>query len=94
MTGNASELGEGVTELRAYWMHRFSNPYSARPFGAVSENPCISTDRKRRSQRAPMGQPIVDRRLAAILAADVVGYSRPMQLDEAGTLAAITRTRF
>ncbi len=41
-----------------------------------------------------MGQPIVDRRLAAILAADVVGYSRPMQLDEAGTLAAITRTRF
>ena len=41
-----------------------------------------------------MGQPIVDRRLAAILADDVVGYSRPMQLDEAGTLAAITPTRF
>ena len=29
----------------------------------------------------------VKRRLAAILAADVVGYSRLMELDEAGTLA-------
>jgi len=28
------------------------------------------------------------RRLAAILAADVVGYSRMMQADESGTLAA------
>jgi adenylate cyclase len=34
------------------------------------------------------------RRLAAILAADVVGYSRLMQLDEAGTLVALkTRLR-
>jgi adenylate cyclase len=31
----------------------------------------------------------VERRLAAILAADVVGYSRLMQADEAGTLAAL-----
>jgi len=29
------------------------------------------------------------RRLAAILAADVVGYSRLMEQDEAGTLAAL-----
>ena len=29
------------------------------------------------------------RRLAAILAADVVGYSRMMQADEAGTLTAL-----
>jgi class 3 adenylate cyclase len=29
----------------------------------------------------------VERRLAAILAADVVGYSRLMEADEAGTLA-------
>jgi adenylate cyclase len=28
------------------------------------------------------------RRLAAVLAADVVGYSRMMSADEAGTLAA------
>ncbi len=31
----------------------------------------------------------VDRRLAAVLAADVVGYSRLMGADEAGTLAAL-----
>ena len=30
---------------------------------------------------------IGSRRLAAILAADMVGYSRLMELDEAGTLA-------
>ena len=33
------------------------------------------------------------RRLAAILAADVVGYSRLMELDEAGTLAALKARR-
>ena len=33
------------------------------------------------------------RRLAAILTADVVGYSRLMQRDETGTLAALTRWR-
>lgn len=31
----------------------------------------------------------VHRRLAAVLAADVVGYSRLMGVDEAGTLAAL-----
>ena len=35
----------------------------------------------------------VERRLAAILAADVVGYSRLMGTDEAGTLAALKRHR-
>src|SRR5450830_1594321 len=35
----------------------------------------------------------VERRLAAILAADVVGYSRLMGADEAGTLAALKRHR-
>ena len=33
------------------------------------------------------------RRLAALLAADVVGYSRMMQVDEAGTLAALKSRR-
>src|SRR5215475_11270601 len=33
------------------------------------------------------------RRLAAILAADVVGYSRLMQADEPGTLAALKARR-
>ena len=31
----------------------------------------------------------VERRLAGILAADVVGYSRLMEADEAGTLARV-----
>ena len=35
----------------------------------------------------------VQRRLAAILAADVVGYSRLMEQDEAGTLAALKTRR-
>lgn len=35
----------------------------------------------------------VDRKLAAILAADVVGYSRLMEADEAGTYAALTARR-
>jgi Adenylate cyclase, family 3 (some proteins contain HAMP domain) len=35
----------------------------------------------------------VQRRLAAILAADVVGYSRLMSMDEEGTLARLKATR-
>ena len=35
-----------------------------------------------------MAEERVQRRLTAILAADVVGYSRLMEQDEAGTLAA------
>src|SRR5215831_14946800 len=36
---------------------------------------------------------VMERRLAAILAADVVGYSRLMQADEAGTLTALKARR-
>src|SRR5262245_29576889 len=35
----------------------------------------------------------MERRLAAILAADVVGYSRLMEADEAGTLTALKDRR-
>jgi adenylate cyclase len=35
----------------------------------------------------------IQRRLAAILAADVVGYSRLMAADEAGTLAELSALR-
>ena len=35
----------------------------------------------------------MERRLAAVLAADVVGYSRLMGADEAGTLAALKSHR-
>src|SRR5262245_8857796 len=40
-----------------------------------------------------MAEERVQRRLAAILAADVVGYSRLMEVDEAGTLAALKARR-
>ncbi len=40
-----------------------------------------------------MAEREVERRLAAILAADVVGYSRLMEVDEAGTLAAMKAHR-
>jgi adenylate cyclase len=40
-----------------------------------------------------MAEERVNRKLAAILAADVVGYSRLMGADEAGTLAALKRHR-
>jgi len=35
----------------------------------------------------------MERHLAAILAADVVGYSRLMEADEPGTIAALTAHR-
>ncbi len=40
-----------------------------------------------------MAEERVERRLAAILAADMVGYSRLMEADEAGTLAALKAHR-
>ena len=40
-----------------------------------------------------MAEERVQRRLAAILAADVVGYGRLMETDEVGTLAALKERR-
>ncbi len=40
-----------------------------------------------------MAEERINRKLAAVLAADVVGYSRMMAADEAGTLAALKRHR-
>jgi hypothetical protein len=40
-----------------------------------------------------MAEARVERRLAAILAADVAGYSRLMGVDEEGTLAALKTCR-
>src|SRR6478672_12650873 len=40
-----------------------------------------------------MAEERAERRLAAILAADVVGYSRLMERDEAGTLATLKSRR-
>src|SRR5215831_9895136 len=48
-----------------------------------------------RAASAPLGMPgqAPQRRLAALLAADVVGYSSMMQADEAGTLATLKALR-
>jgi class 3 adenylate cyclase len=45
--------------------------------------------------QAPLlpGQPAMERRLAAILATDVVGYSRVMERDEAGALSGLKKRR-
>src|ERR1700751_5503473 len=43
--------------------------------------------------RQHMAEERAQRRLPAILAADVVGYSRLMERDEAGTLAALKSRR-
>src|SRR4029450_11478727 len=40
-----------------------------------------------------MAEERAQRHIAAILAADVVGYSRLMEVDEAGTLAALKARR-
>src|SRR5262249_21760052 len=50
---------------------------------------------RQRAARGParMSEKPQERRLAAILATDVVGYSRMMQADEAGTLAALKARR-
>jgi adenylate cyclase len=44
-------------------------------------------------EQAVMVATRAERRLAAILAADIVGYSRLMETDEAATLAAIKALR-
>ena len=40
-----------------------------------------------------MAKPSVQRRLAAIMSADIVGFSRMMNADETGTLAAVNQIR-
>ena len=50
------------------------------------------------SRRVPLGQPMSDptkvsRRLVAVFAADVEGYSRLMGADEVGTLKGLTERR-
>ena len=55
----------------------------------------LDSDWSRGSKLGPhrVSETSVQRRLAAILAADVVGYSKMMGQDEAGTLAAVRSIR-
>src|SRR4029077_8497658 len=59
-------------------------PQPCRPGAQDSTNLLVQT---------ASGRERMERRLAAILAADVVGYSRLMEHDEAGTLAALKERR-
>src|SRR5215468_11479916 len=67
---------------------------SARPATAPGQNASGQLNlrgapRASRFRRSTLSGERVERRLAAILAADVAGYSRLMGLDEEGTLAAL-----
>ena len=55
--------------------------------------PCLRKVCPQKGRELLMTEQRINRRLAAILAADVVGYSRLMGADEAGTLAALKRHR-
>ena len=61
----------------------------------VARSPLKSAylDHPLKAIRIPVAKERVQRRLAAILAADVVGYSRLMEQDEAGTLAVLKDRR-
>jgi class 3 adenylate cyclase len=73
-----------------------SSPLDSPPATAQSE--IIEIDRRPGLLRAAvtegtLGAERVERRLAAVLAADVAGYSRLMERDEAGTLARLKMLR-
>ena len=48
---------------------------------------------RRRSARMAAGKRLMQRKLTAILSADVVGYSGLMEADEAGTLERLKANR-
>src|SRR6516225_777482 len=73
-----------------------SSPLDPPP--AEAQSAIVETNRRpglRRAaaREATLGAERVERRLAAILAADVAGYSRLMERDEAGTLARLRTLR-
>ena len=63
------------------------------PINSLWGRTYTSTHHTLSKQARGMPEERAQRRLAAILAADVVGYSRLMGQDEIGTLAALKRLR-
>src|SRR5690606_13452954 len=61
----------------------------ARPFRTLSQGRGSPRRAARVSSRARIRDSQVERRLAAILAADVVGFSALMERDEAGAFARL-----
>src|SRR5712692_1870539 len=70
------------------------DPYRTNSRARLTQPGSLHSLAKRRLAEGPsMAAERIQRRLAAILAADVVGYSRLMEADEAGTLAALRARR-
>jgi adenylate cyclase len=73
------------TEPARCTVDRFPRTEQSQAYAAHS---CVG-----RLREGPLSEERVERRLAAILAADVAGYSRLMGADEEGTLAALKAIR-
>jgi adenylate cyclase len=87
-------VGEGAF-TREPWLREAS-----RHVASLAEACCLNPGRARSTIVRGRGGPVqspneqrVERRLAAIFAADVAGYSRLMSQDEAGTLRALAAAR-
>jgi class 3 adenylate cyclase len=63
------------------------------PLGKLASDSIVKIARRRGSPMTTPGEHRIERRLAAILAADVAGYSRLMGADEEGTLAQLKAPR-
>src|SRR4029453_313526 len=91
-SGRVGPLPEmDLTYLRGVWSSEFDPLRPSPPLDSHSLEPTICC----RAASGPLGMSEQGprRRLAAIIAADVVGFSRLMQADEAGTLAALKQRR-
>src|SRR5689334_6126280 len=83
--GNARRGGAGPRGRKGV------RPLRPRPYARLGRAGASARVTLRRNQA--MGVPGSDRRLAAVLAADMVGFSRLMEVDETGTLARLKAHR-
>src|SRR5262245_58667123 len=98
--GPHGPLSRSVTAYQASRIYRghaltaaFDPIRTSDPIDFSSENPIESLALRSLKAVAHMAEERVQRRLAAILAADVVGYSRLMEREEAATLAGLKARR-
>jgi adenylate cyclase len=83
----AAELKAEIAAIRQLPPHPQRRQHSSQPNAMRSSAACGG------GRRRPMAEERVERRLPAILAADVAGWSRLMGADEEGTLAALKAIR-
>src|SRR5262245_39908757 len=83
-----------LPELRPSSLQQDSVVNAAWASGPAGPRPEVRwANRGSSPRRGAVGTENPERRLAAIVAADVAGYSRLMEQDEAGTLAALKQRR-